>query len=172
LKRVVIVVVALLALGVVYAFCIPCQFFGWMPMPSVGEVLTNPNQKPIHLVEISTENISIEKLLCVHISKVAFVKGTDNPSGILFDFPNQIVAISDNFEKSFKFFVDGWQKPIGSIEWSDVGPFIKCVDTSDVKQDKHIAHVQYNDLDSVTYSYTWVFEVKVDGIVPEVTATP
>ena len=29
----------LVALGVFYVFCIPCQFFGWMSMPSVGQVL-------------------------------------------------------------------------------------------------------------------------------------
>ncbi len=87
------------------------------------------------------------------------------------DLPAQIVSIEGNFEKTFKFFVDGWRKPVTSIEWSDVGPFIKCVDMSDAKQDQHVAYVQYNDLDEVAFSYTWVFEVKADGIVPEVTTT-
>ncbi len=43
-------------------------------MPIVSETLAHPMPTPIHLVDISNENLSIGKLLCVHISKAAFVK--------------------------------------------------------------------------------------------------
>jgi hypothetical protein len=167
-----IILVGIVALGIVYVFCIPCQFLGWMPMPNMSDVLTNSLTKPVHLVEISTQDISVKKLLCVHISKAALVKKTGHPSGMMADLPSQLVSIQESFEKSFKFFIDGWQKPVGNIAFSDVGPFIKCVDMADANQDQHIAHIQYNDVDRVPHSYTWMFEVKADGIVPEVTATP
>jgi len=138
-------------------------------MPNVNEVLANP--KPIHLVEISDGHISSLNLLCVHVSKAAFVKETGDPHGMMADLPSQLLTIQDNFEKSFKFFIDGWKKPVGNIAWSDIGPFIKCVDTTGESKERHVAYIQYNDVDGQTFSYTWVFEIKADGIVPELTAT-
>ncbi len=163
-----VILVGLLALGVFYVFCIPCQFFEWMPMPSTSEILANPNSRPSQLVEISTFGNSRERYLCVHIKKAAFVKKSNHPSGMMFDLPNQIANIQESFNKSFQFFIDGWRKPVIYADLS--GPFIRCADITAANQDQHLAHVQYNDLDGQAYSYTWMFEVKADGIVPEVTA--
>ena len=167
-----IVLAGLLALGVAYVFCISCQFFGYMPTSSVEEIFANPSSKPVHLTGIGTETFGNDIDLCVSISKAAFVKPTDNPSEILFDFPNQIVEIKDNFEKSFRFAIDGWRSSVADVAWSDVGPFTKCANVASLNRGKHVAHVEYNDLDNVQYSYTWVFEVKSDGIVPEMKAIP
>ena len=141
-------------------------------MPSVSQLLAKPESKPIHLVEISSQDLLGGRLLCVSISKAAFVKQSNHPSGMLFDLPSQLLTIQDNFEKSFKFFVDGWQKVVGNIFFSDIGPFIKCVEMPDSDLGQHIGHIQYTDVDGTQFAYTWVFEVKADGIVPEVTATP
>lgn len=101
-RNAILILFVLIILAVGYVFCIPCQFFGWMPMPNVNEMLANP--KPIHLVEISDGHISSMRLLCVHVSKAAFVKKTGDPHGMMADLPAQIVSINDNFEKSFQFF--------------------------------------------------------------------
>lgn len=42
----------------------------------------------------------------------------------------------------------------------------------DERQERHVAYIQYKDMDGAAYSYTWAFEVKADGIVPEATMTP
>lgn len=95
------------------------------------------------------------------------------PSPSTQDLWRESDIIEKSFNSSFSFVVDGykqiaWAYSLAMLE----EPFFRCIDTSPLHEGLHVAYVEFDSPYGQHYSYSWVFEVKRDGLVPEVTTTP
>lgn len=166
-----IILVGLFTLGVVYAVCIPCQFFGWMPMPKAEEVLKRTASKPITINGIYTVS-PLSKSLCVSVDMRPLIK-RNSEHEFYEDVMEQWPAIDRAYQQTLRYYVDDFRRVVlfSSLltQSKSANP---CVETDGLALGNHVAHVSFEAPLGQLHEYTWVFEIKKDGIVPEVTATP
>ncbi len=94
------------------------------------------------------------------------------PSPSTQDLWKEAEIIEKSFNSSFIFVVDGYKQNYWSFSMAMLEePFFRCLDTSHLPNGLHVGYIEFNSPYGQHYSYTWVFEIKSNGIVPEVTAT-
>jgi hypothetical protein len=72
------------------------------------------------------------------------------------------------YANTLKFLIDGYP---AFQRWIEYPAYNFCGQSLDhLNAGQHIAHIEFKSPSGVAYSYTWVFEVQADRIVPEVTA--
>lgn len=166
-RQSIVLVLVILFLGVGYVFCIPCQFFGWMPMPSVSEVLADPKIRPKTMDRAEV----LGKYLCMSIYMKPLIKR--NPEREFYqDYMEQFAVLDDAYQKTVLFYIDGFRRVMLfsslMIQSKSASP---CIETDGLTRGQHVAHLSFEAPLGQLHEYTWVFEIKADGIVPEVIAT-
>jgi hypothetical protein len=144
----------------------------WLPvyrLPSIDALLANPVRRPIPVEKIYENSESKTLDFCINISRSMLMK---TPSSSTQDLWRESAIIEKSFDRSFTFVVDGYkQNHLGFSMKMLEEPFFRCLDTSHFAKGLHVAYIEFDSAYGQHYSYTWVFEVKAEGVVPEVTAT-
>jgi hypothetical protein len=161
---------AALLLFIAYAACIPCQFFGWLPMPNVEQVLISTTPKPITVSSVYTVS-PLSKSLCVSVDMQPLIK--QNPDNDFYkDVMEQWPDLDRAYRQTLRFYIDSFRRVVlfNSLltQFKSDSP---CVETDGLALGRHVAHLSFEAPFGQLHEYTWVFEVRAEGIVPEVTAT-
>lgn len=137
-------------------------------MPSVIEMLANPETRPQTMNRVEV----LGKYLCMSIDMKPLIKR--NPEREFYqDYMEQFSILDNAYQKTVQFYVDNFRRVMLfsslMIQSRSASP---CVDTDEFTKGQHVAHISFEAPFGQLHEYTWVFEVKTDGVVPEVTATP
>lgn len=165
---IIIVLVGLLGIGV-YAFCIPCQFFGYKRLPSVEQVLANPSVKPVTMGEVYVLPSISE--LCMTITLNPLIK-RELSQTIYDDTAKQFPVLDKTYKETVSFYIDNlrWSVSFASLMLHYRAEDV-CAEFDRLAAGYHVAHVSFEAPLGQVHQYTWVFEVTGDDVVPDVTAT-